>query len=210
MSRRTPENKKLGRPRAVDSAETRSNILDVARRIFARDGYGATTNRSIADEAGITTSAIYHYFPSKAELYGAVYEVVQRIVYDQFELALARPGTLTQRFGWALDASIELNRSDSSIAGFLVAVQSEMQRHPELIELIVPIRTRTATFVSRLVADAEAAHEFAPGVQPLAVEDLLNVVLSGLATFATVTGDPERHEQAIRALQRFLNVRTLS
>ena len=69
MAKRTPVVRKLGRPRDVDSSDTRQTLLEVARRIFARDGYGATTNRSIADEAGITTGAIYHYFPSKAELY---------------------------------------------------------------------------------------------------------------------------------------------
>ena len=30
--------KKLGRPRDVDSTETRNRLIDVARRIFARDG----------------------------------------------------------------------------------------------------------------------------------------------------------------------------
>lgn len=204
MSRRIPVTKKLGRPRDVDSATTRNNLLEVARRIFARDGYGATTNRSIADEAGITTAAIYHYFPSKAELYAAVYEVVQHKVYDRFELSLTKPGSLKKRFSWTLDAAVELNRSDSSIAGFIVTVPSELQRHPELVDLVLSIRTRTATFLNRLVADAEAAGEFAPGVQPRAVEDLLNAVLSGLAIFSTVIGDADRHDQAIRALQLFL------
>ncbi len=204
MARRTPVTKKLGRPRDVDSSETRNNLLDVARRIFARDGYGATTNRSIASEVGITTGAIYHYFPSKAELYAEVYEEVQHVVYDRFELVLAEPGTLTDRFSRALDAAVELNRSDSSIAGFVVTVPSEMQRHPELAELLVPIRNRTATFIGRLVAEAVEAGEFLEGVNSAAVEDLLNAVLSGLAIFSTVTGDVERHRQAVTALQRFL------
>ncbi|CAB4870658.1 unannotated protein [freshwater metagenome] len=204
MPRRAPVNKKLGRPRDVDSAETRSTLLDVSRRIFARDGYGATTNRSIAEEVGITTGAIYHYFNSKADLYAEVYEVVQHIVYDRFEMVLDEPGTLTERFSRALDAAVELNRNDSSIAGFVVTVPSEMQRHPELAELLVPIRNRTATFITRLVADAAEAGEFSDGVNTRAVEDLLNSVLSGLAIFSTVTGDIDRHRQAVSALQLFL------
>ncbi len=204
MSRRTPVTKKLGRPRDVDSAETRNTLLAVARQIFARDGYGATTNRSIADEAGITTGAIYHYFQSKAEMYAAAYDVVQQIVYDRFDLALTQPGSLTTRFGWALDAAVDLNRSDSSIAGFVVSVPIELQRHPELVDLIAPIRTRRATFLNRLVADAVAAGELVSGVEPRAVEDLLNAVLSGLAIVSTVTGDADRHDQAVRALQLFL------
>ena len=204
MPKRTPVVRKLGRPRDVDSSDTRQNLLEVARRIFARDGYGATTNRSIADEAGITTGAIYHYFPSKAELYVGVYEVVLKIVADNFDAAIAAPGSLLVRFSRALDTASNLNRSDSSIAGFLVSVPSELQRHPELIDLIRALRTHAPTFVGRLVREAAAAGEFRPDVQPRAVEDLLNAVLSGLATFSTVSGDAERHCGSIRALQQLL------
>src|SRR3954447_582900 len=112
MPRSTPVNKSRGRPRDVDSAATRRDLLDGARRIFARDGYGATTNRSIALEVGITTGAIYHYFPSKADLYAAVYEQVQDIVHDRFEAAIRDTGSLTERFGRALRAAVELNRDD--------------------------------------------------------------------------------------------------
>lgn len=204
MSRRTPVSKALGRPRQVDSTETRNTLLEVARRIFARDGYGATTNRSIAEEAGITTGAIYHYFPSKAELFAAVYDQVQNIVYDRFEVALSKPGSLIERFSSALDAAVELNRSDSSLAGFVVTVPTEVQRHTELVDLLAPIRSRSTVFITQLVADAVANDEFAAGVEPAAVEDLLSVVMSGLAVFSTVTGDRDRHSAAVGALHRFL------
>ena len=195
----------MGRPRDVDSTETRNTLLEVARRCFAKEGYGATTNRSIAAEVGITTGAIYHYFPSKAELFAAVYAQVQNTVYDRFEEAVAAPGTLTERFGVALRAAVELNRNDSSLSGFVVAVPTELQRHPELIELIKPIRNRSTMFIGRLVADAVANGEFVDGVEPKAVEDLLAAVISGLAMFSTVTGDEDRHAAAVRALQRFLD-----
>src|SRR3954463_12514560 len=94
----TPVTKALGRPRDVDSSATRRDLLDGARRIFARDGFEATTNRSIAAEVGITSGAIYHYFPSKAELFAAVFDQAQGIVYDGFEGAVAGPGRLTERF----------------------------------------------------------------------------------------------------------------
>ena len=51
--------------------------------MFARDGYEATTNRSIAKASGITSGAIYHYFDSKAELYAAVYEEVYDRVFAE-------------------------------------------------------------------------------------------------------------------------------
>ena len=188
----------------IVAVETRTRLLTEARRSFANSGFDATTNRGIAVAVGITTGAIYHYFPSKAELFAAVYETVQHTMYDRFELEIARPGSLTERFSAILDAAVELNKSDSSIAGFIVTVPSEMQRHPELIELLVPIRNQTATLISRLVAEAARAGELVDGVKPKAVVDLLNSVMSGLAVFGTVTGDIDRHRDAISALQQFL------
>ena len=50
--------KKLGRPCAVDAGETRKRLLAEARRSFATVGFEATTNRSIAAAAGITTGEV--------------------------------------------------------------------------------------------------------------------------------------------------------
>ena len=201
---KAPINKALGRPRDVDSATTRRDLLDGARRIFARDGFEATTNRSIAAEVGITTGAIYHYFPSKAELFAAVYDQAQIIVYDGFERAVSGPGTLTERFQRLLDAAVEFNHHDPSLGGFLVTVPLEVQRHPELAELMDPRRGRSGGFIAELVATATANDEFAEGVQPQAVEDIIAIVMSGLAIFSTITGDAERHAAAVRALRLFL------
>jgi AcrR family transcriptional regulator len=204
MPRSTPVTKSLGRPRDVDSAETRRDLLEGARRIFARDGFEATTNRSIAAVVGITSGAIYHYFPSKADLFAAVFDQAQCVVYDGFERAAAGPGTLTERFERVLDAAVEFNRTDPSLAGFLVTVSIEVQRHPELAGLMAPRRSRSAAFVSDLVSTAMANDEFVEGVQPQAVEDIIAIVISGLAIFSTISGDADRHAAAVRALRSFL------
>ena len=65
--------KKLGRPCDTDAGETRKLLVKEARRSFADVGYDATTNRALAQAAGITTGAIYHYFPSKLDMYVAAY-----------------------------------------------------------------------------------------------------------------------------------------
>lgn len=204
MPRSTPINKALGRPRDVDSSATRRDLLDGARRIFARDGFEATTNRSIAGEVGITSGAIYHYFPSKADLFAAVFDQAQSIVYDGFERAVSGPGTLTERFQRVLDTAVEFNRDDPSLGGFLVTVPLELQRHPELAHLMAPRRSRSAGFIAEMVSTAMANDEFVVGVQAQAVEDIIAIVISGLAIFSTINGDADRHAAAVRALRRFL------
>ena len=192
-----------GRPRDQDSAATRLRILDVAMVMFARDGYEATTNRSIAESSGLTSGAIYHYFSSKAELYVAVYEVVVERVFSRLETAIAGRHSLVEQYAAVLDAVAELNRADPTLPAFVVGVASDAQRHPELDPLLRPLRRRTAAFFHRLVADAAGRGELSPDTDLRAVEDLLNAVVSGLARLSAVTRDPRRHAAAVDALQQF-------
>ena len=111
--------RRLGRPPASSSTDTRNRILDSARRCFAEFGYEASTNKVLAREAGLTTGAIYHYFGSKRDLYAAVYETVQTVVYQRFDDAAAPERTFTGKLLAVLDTALELNREDPTLAGFL-------------------------------------------------------------------------------------------
>lgn len=57
-------------------AATRRKILDAAGRLFARDGYEATTTARILEEASVSRGAMYHQFAAKEDVFAAVYEAV--------------------------------------------------------------------------------------------------------------------------------------
>lgn len=196
---------RVGRPPAGNSDETRGSILRAARERFARDGYRATTNKLIAADVGITTTAIYHYVDSKAALYAAVYCDVIELVYTEFEQAAAQESHLLGRFTAVLRRANELQLHDSSIAGFIVAVAQETQRHPDLLELLKPQRGRHERFFADLVADAAEAGELQPDVDQTGLADLLGAVLTGLARMTNVAGDPSRYTAAVDALERFFD-----
>jgi TetR/AcrR family transcriptional regulator, transcriptional repressor of aconitase len=50
----------------------RTEILDGARRAFARHGYGGATVSRLEEEIGLSRGAIFHYFPSKLDLFFAL------------------------------------------------------------------------------------------------------------------------------------------
>jgi AcrR family transcriptional regulator len=56
------------------SDATISLLLGVARGIFGRDGYAATSLNTVVDEAGVTKGALYHHFKSKQDLFRGVYD----------------------------------------------------------------------------------------------------------------------------------------
>jgi AcrR family transcriptional regulator len=49
--------------------ETRAQVLAAAARVFARNGFHATSLESVADEAGFSRGAVYYNFADKEELF---------------------------------------------------------------------------------------------------------------------------------------------
>ncbi|EHN11280.1 transcriptional regulator TetR family [Patulibacter medicamentivorans] len=60
---------RVERRRTTD--EVRALIVEAAAGEFARHGYGATTMRAVAVEAGISASVLHRHFPSKRSLFSA-------------------------------------------------------------------------------------------------------------------------------------------
>jgi AcrR family transcriptional regulator len=54
--------------RQVQAEETRIRIAQAARRLFADQGYGATSIDAIAKEAGVATRTVYSAFGTKREI----------------------------------------------------------------------------------------------------------------------------------------------
>jgi AcrR family transcriptional regulator len=63
-------------------AATRARILELATEAFANQGYAATSIRTVAVSAGMTTGAIYAIFGSKA---GLLLEVVRESIETDLE-----------------------------------------------------------------------------------------------------------------------------
>lgn len=57
-------------PRVTDEhrEQRRGQILDAARRCFARDGFHQTSMSDLLEEAGLSAGAFYRYFASKDEV----------------------------------------------------------------------------------------------------------------------------------------------
>lgn len=110
-------------------------VLAAARRQFATRGYAATTNRTIAEDAGLTHTAIYNHFGSKARLFTAVFVDVQDLLIAELERsASAAPGEPPIPRA-LLDAIEALRSADPSYVEFLASMYIEVRRHPELREV---------------------------------------------------------------------------
>lgn len=56
---------------------TRGRLVATARRLFAEQGFAATSTEEILEAASVSRGAMYHHFSSKTELFQAVFEAVE-------------------------------------------------------------------------------------------------------------------------------------
>jgi AcrR family transcriptional regulator len=97
------------------SERCRRLVLDTALRLFAHQGYGATTVRQIADEAEVSVGAVYHHFPDKESLFRTLideYRAISESPRFPFRRAMLQgefPNNLEQ-LAWAARDSVRQYR----------------------------------------------------------------------------------------------------
>src|SRR5215213_7923654 len=60
----------------LKAPQRREQLMEVATKLFARNGYDATTTAAIALAAGVTEPILYRHFKSKQELFVAIVKAV--------------------------------------------------------------------------------------------------------------------------------------
>ncbi len=82
----------------------RGEILDAAERIFIAEGYEGATIRKIADEVGLSATALYMHFPDKACILGEICRrTLENLLARNQELA-AKPVDAVTRVRMMLEA----------------------------------------------------------------------------------------------------------
>ena len=184
--------RRLGRPFQSDAVETRTRILREARLAFTTRGYDNTTNREISAGAGITAAAIYHYFPSKVDLFVAVYDDVQAKVYDAFDVAVAQHDTFLKKFDAIFDTMLELGDEDPMLASFVVGVVTEAEHHPDLREALQRVAPRNQSFLASLCLQAQQRGELPEALPVQTAVDVIAGVIGGFARLSVTVRDRQR------------------
>lgn len=82
-------------------------ILDIALNHFIRYGFYGTSTRKIAEDVGISSGLMFHYFPNKLSLYEALVEIgCEKLTIDSREVE--SPLTFFERqVEWFLSVAIQ-------------------------------------------------------------------------------------------------------
>ena len=132
MTAKGQQVKPRGRPANTSTGDTVAVMLVAARQQFAAQGYAATSNRTVANAAGLAHTAIYNHFGSKAQLFTAVFLDVQDRLIFELQRSAARTPDEPAFPGALLDAIEALRAADPTYVEFLASMYVEVRRHPEL------------------------------------------------------------------------------
>ena len=151
-------------------AERRAHILAAARRCFVHDGFHGTSMQDLVDEAGVSSGAVYRYFPSK----DAVIEAIAAENLDQVVAVIRKSvedGLTAEAAIGAVLEFVTARHAEDGFAAIALLVWSEALRNPALAGLL---RTANATAEQLLSSRPVNRRRRGP-----AVNDLLLCVLPG-------------------------------
>jgi AcrR family transcriptional regulator len=128
------------RRRAVskeDKSKRRDEIMAAAKKVFARNGFHATTISHIAKEAGLAYGSVYWYFDSKDELFHALMSAEGDGLRTHIATALAASGQRPEKNRDSLrvtvQAVLEFFEADKAVTKLLLrdasALGDQFEKH---------------------------------------------------------------------------------
>jgi AcrR family transcriptional regulator len=195
--------KRPGRPTGSVGEATRLKIISVTMKHIGENGYAKATLGRIADEAGVTSGAVYYYFKSKKALVVAVIADVNAQLLDRFERAAGKAVTLRGKLTAILEETIAITDEMPDLAKFSVSVRVDGPRYPELRRALAHSSGSYYKLYRRIIEEGIDAGEVVPGIDPQDLTDMFSIISFGL-TMLTVELPGDRHRVAIRTIERLL------
>ena len=160
---------------------SREKILDVAEARFAQRGYAGVGLREVAEAAGLGKSSLFHHFPSKAALYGAVLDRVLERIELRMNRALSATGDVRARISDAVVGLIDTLAEDPPAARLLLRTvfEDDDVSPTEAPELAAADRRLEALIarVARVITDGIAAGAIRPISVPDAIQTLIGATV---------------------------------
>lgn len=188
--------------------QARDQILVVAIRQFAQNGFEATSLQTIADEVGIRKQSLLYHFPSKDELRRAVHQKL----FDHWNEALPRllhaATSGEEQFDAVVQELVAFFTADPDRARLVVR---EVLDRPDEVDVLIRTRVRPwVDIVCNYIRKGQAQGNIHPDVDPEAyVVQVINLVIASVATHACVGAllpDATREKVHSRHIQELVRV----
>ena len=167
---------------------SREKILDVAEARFAQRGYAGVGLREVAEAAGLGKSSLFHHFPTKAALYGAVLDRVIGRIDLRMRRALEAGADAREQLSAAVIALIDTLAEDPPAARLLLrTVFEDDDLSPVEAPELAASEQRLDALIARIaqtITDGIAAG----AIRPLSVPDAIQTLI-GATVYPFASGE---------------------
>jgi AcrR family transcriptional regulator len=154
-------------------ASRRGEILDAAKRLFLTDGFERATIRKIAASVGVSSAALYLYFPDKDAILRAIAESTFETLLARLEASQKLADTVLERLRAGLRAYVTfgLAHPDEYRLTFLAKMMASCGpgRPPDSCDS-VPAADRSFDLMANAIGRLMQAGIFRPGDPVLTAE----------------------------------------
>lgn len=135
--------------RRMRAPERREQLLQVARKVFAKGGYQTVTMDDVARQAGVTKPILYDHFPSKRDLYQGLLEADLTALEERIETAIETSSGNRERIRGSFQAYFDF--VDDEGAGFRLLMKEAVGAEEEFRDLIGRFRERVLAMVTEVM-----------------------------------------------------------
>lgn len=173
-------------PRSRKGAETRARLVRAAKVVFERDGFLDARISDIADTAGLSHGAFYHYFDSKEQVFREVAEAQEsRLTEPPHDAAAVPPASPRARIREANRRYLQRYRDEARIMG-VIEHMSRSDEHVNEVRSATQkhFAARAERAIRRLQDDGLAD----PRLDPAVAADALGAMVGRFAELWLVQG----------------------
>ena len=157
--------------------------------------------------AGISSAALYHYFPSKSDMDIAVCECITHDFVGVFERCASVGPTLAARLSALLGEVRRLGAAEPEIVGFIAGISTVVNKHPEVRKGTDGLGIEIRRMIVDLTNSATERDSILQGSDPAAFADFVITMLAGFGRLSA-RGQQDRHEAAGEYFLRLINAVT--
>ncbi len=167
--------------------DVRSQLLRVATRRFARQGFDSTSLQEIAEEVGIKKPSLLHHFPSKNDLLLAVLDNLFEHWTSRLPALLEAVTSGRGRFEAITQELLRFFREDPDRARLLVR---ELMDRPEAMkQRLAQTLTPWVTLIADYMRKSQDAGQVHKDVDPEAyIVHVVTLAVSGIAALPVLGG----------------------
>lgn len=177
-------------PRLVDHGAMRTEIIRATWKLIAARGIAAVTMRELARELGFANGSITHYFPNKAAILTAAFELVYDATNARYTAAIARSGaTGLAALREFLAQTFPIDEERLLEARIVIPFLEYAASDAPMATLFQGMMARWRATFDALLDEAAAQGEIRPGLDARAAGDALLALLTGVQGTAILLPD---------------------